>query len=67
LRFWSKLSSWLQVRSELNTQIAREFENHGIEIPFPQRDLHLHLEGTAPAQELAAEIGTRTATSRTQH
>jgi potassium efflux system protein len=67
LRFWSKLSSWLQVRSELNTQIAREFENHGIEIPFPQRDLHLYLEGTAPAQELAAEIGTRTATSRTQH
>jgi len=29
------------VRSELNCEIVRKFRQHGIEIPFPQRDLHL--------------------------
>jgi potassium-dependent mechanosensitive channel len=61
LRFWSRLDSWLRVRSELNTQIAREFEKDGIKIPFPQRDLHLHMEGTTPVQELPAEISARAA------
>jgi len=58
LRFWSRLDSGLRVRSELNTQIAREFEKNGIEIPFPQRDVHLHMEGSTSAQELRAEIRT---------
>jgi potassium-dependent mechanosensitive channel len=49
LRFWSRLDLQLRVRSELNGQIAREFEKDGITIPFPQRDLHLHMEGTTPA------------------
>jgi small-conductance mechanosensitive channel len=30
-----------QIRSDLNYQIDRLFRLHGIEIPFPQRDLHL--------------------------
>lgn len=29
------------VRSELNQAIVRRFRDYGIEIPFPQRDLHL--------------------------
>jgi len=62
LRFWSSLDSWLQVRSELNKQIAREFEENGIEMPFPQRDLHLHMAGTS-AEELPVEISTRPATA----
>jgi len=63
LRFWSRLDSQLRVRSELNGQIAREFEKDGIKIPFPQRDLHLHIEGTTPAQELAAEVSIGAATA----
>jgi small-conductance mechanosensitive channel len=29
------------VRDRLNKRISREFEKHGIEISFPQRDLHI--------------------------
>jgi small-conductance mechanosensitive channel len=44
IRFWSKLDNRLQIRSELNVQITREFEREGIQIPFPQRDIHLHAD-----------------------
>lgn len=38
------------VRHELNTRIYRTFRAHGIEIPFPQRDLHIR-SGRAPLDE----------------
>ena len=55
LRFWSKLDNRLQIRSEINTQIASEFAKEGIEIPFPQRDVHLKLNG-AGGQEFPEAI-----------
>ena len=43
-----KLRAWIQnpkrhpiVRSDLNCAIVRKFRQNGVEIPFPQRDLHL--------------------------
>jgi len=43
-----KLRAWIHnpkrhpmVRSELNCNIVRKFRQNGVEIPFPQRDLHL--------------------------
>lgn len=41
------------LRSDLNYAITKKFKEHGIEVPFPQRDLHirsgaLELKGTAP-------------------
>jgi len=42
LRAWiSDFNDSLMVRSELNQDIENEFQIAGIEIPFPQRDLHL--------------------------
>jgi small-conductance mechanosensitive channel len=45
VRFWSRLDTRVLIRSELNIQITSEFEKNGIVMPFPQRDLHLKLDG----------------------
>jgi potassium efflux system protein len=42
LRVWiSDINDRMRVLSELNQDIENEFQIAGIEIPFPQRDLHL--------------------------
>jgi small-conductance mechanosensitive channel len=42
LRVWIDDIDYINVvRSELNQGIDRKFRERGIEIPFPQRDLHL--------------------------
>jgi len=42
LRCWtSNYSAWLDIRSEIRVAIDKEFKKEGIEIPFPQRDLHI--------------------------
>ena len=60
VRFWSKLDDRLQVRSELNIRIADAFEKHGIEIPFQQRDIHLHLD-KASGKSLPGQLESRPA------
>ncbi|MBU0984360.1 MAG: mechanosensitive ion channel [candidate division Zixibacteria bacterium] len=42
LRFWLASPDGLyRVRSDINCAIVRKFREHGVEIPFPQRDLHV--------------------------
>jgi small-conductance mechanosensitive channel len=42
LRAWTAhYGGWMQVRSDLNVAVNRALADAGIEIPFPQRDLHL--------------------------
>jgi potassium efflux system protein len=42
LRFWTASpETWLQLRSEISVKIYHALKTNGIEIPFPQRDLHL--------------------------
>ncbi|MBH0190863.1 MAG: hypothetical protein HP492_03650 [Nitrospira sp.] len=43
LRVWTRHYSTTPgvLRSELNFMIWNIFKEHGIEIPFPQRDLHI--------------------------
>lgn len=38
------------LRSELNYSIAKLFRQHGVEIPFPQRDIHIR-SGAVPVQD----------------
>ena len=42
IRFWTAdASGWLALQSSVNVEINNAFKRAGIEIPFPQRDLHL--------------------------
>ncbi len=50
-----KLRAWIDhpknhyvIRSELNCEIVRKFRKNGVEIPFPQRDLHVRSSMTIP-------------------
>lgn len=47
VRFWSGFDEWMEVRSEVLVAISEAFATHGIEIPFPQRDLHIRSVGPA--------------------
>jgi small-conductance mechanosensitive channel len=42
LRFWSAhQDTWIQLQSEVVTAIAKTLQRAGIEVPFPQQDLHV--------------------------
>ena len=42
IRFWTTDSAgWMELQSKVNVEINNAFKKSGIEIPFPQRDLHL--------------------------
>jgi small-conductance mechanosensitive channel len=47
LLFWAAdIGTWLTLKSNVLTDIYNVFATEGIEIPFPQRDLHLRLTET---------------------
>jgi potassium efflux system protein len=43
---WTDIEHRLMVESEMNVAINRNLANAGIEIPFPQRDLHIRSDDT---------------------
>lgn len=53
LRFWSaRQDIWFQLKSDVAIGVSRALREAGVEIPFPQRDLHLRSVGA-----LITEIG----------
>ena len=53
LRCWiSDPKAHRRIRSEINCALVRKFRQNGIEIPFPQRDLHLRSAVSLPVQRL---------------
>ncbi len=56
LRAWTARShEWMRIRSDLNVAINRALGEAEIEIPFPQRDLHLRSVDAQAGQVLAAQ------------
>ncbi len=45
LRFWSDVDNCVTAESEVRFEIDRLFQERQIEIPFPQRDIHMRDEG----------------------
>ena len=52
VRLWCKQGDYLDVLFGINKGILEEFRRNKIEIPFPQRDVHLYREGieSTPSQ-----------------
>jgi len=57
LRFWTEAEDFPVVRSEVRVAVHDALKAAGIEIPFPQRDLHLRTVGPDAARMLAGEPG----------
>lgn len=43
---WTNIENRLSVESELHVSVNKKLEEAGIEIPFPQRDLHIRSDAT---------------------
>ena len=54
LTFWASQSSWFELQSEVGLAVFRSLRQAGIEIPLPQRDLHLRSVDSAAKEELSA-------------
>ena len=55
LRAWTAhFDTWTRIRSDLTVAVNRALAEAGIEIPFPQRDLHLRSVDEGAGQVLAA-------------
>lgn len=62
LRAWTtEFADWIQVRSELAMKVRDGLAEAGIEVPLPQRDLHLRSVNEAAARGLGEAIEARLA------
>ena len=53
LRFWASQSHWFELKSEIGLAVFRSLVEAGIEIPYPQRDLHLRSVDSAVKEGLS--------------
>ena len=57
MRFWTdSADAWLQLQSDVTVAINNALNKAKIEIPFPQRDLHLRsVDGTVIGEVMGNE------------
>src|SRR5262249_2757660 len=60
LRFWSAWQdTWFQLQSDVTVAVAKALKEANIEIPFPQRDLHVRTFGSAVSVDSTErDVGT---------
>lgn len=67
LRVWiSDVRDRFRVRSEICQYIDRRFREEGVEIPFPQRDLHLRSVDATVFRDLGSQPAGKRAVSRAE-
>jgi small-conductance mechanosensitive channel len=52
---WAARENWLPLRNTMHEEVKRAFDEHGIEIPFPQRTVHMRPMADLPAQPAPAD------------
>jgi potassium-dependent mechanosensitive channel len=53
LRFWAGQDAWFQLKSDVTIGVVRALREAGIEIPFPQQDLHIRSIDASVREALA--------------
>jgi potassium-dependent mechanosensitive channel len=53
----ARFEEWVQTRSELGLAVHAALKEAGIEIPFPQRDVHIVHEPAAATRDAAGGEG----------
>ncbi len=54
IRSWTNnFGDWVKIRSELHVRVYAALQEAGIEIPFPQQDLHLRTVAPAAGTQLS--------------
>jgi small-conductance mechanosensitive channel len=65
LRFWSaEQDTWFQLQSDVTVAVAKALQEAGIEIPFPQRDLHVRSITPSVPESVLSNAGHPTSISR---
>ena len=64
LRFWAAQSIWFELKSEIGLAVFRALRQAGIEIPFPQRDLHVRSIESALQVESSGKDGITAVSDR---
>lgn len=60
VRPWAKTEDYWDVYWDITREVKRRFDEHGISIPFPQRDVHVYREETPdkdPREQQASRPG----------
>jgi potassium efflux system protein len=66
LRFWSaEQDTWFQLQSEVAIAVAKALRKAGIEIPFPQRDLHVRSVDTVVRSTFTSDGSGTSSLART--
>jgi len=64
LRFWSdQQDAWFQLQSDVTVAVAKALGDAGIEIPFPQRDLHVRSVSASVVESVVSNGGHAKSTS----
>jgi small-conductance mechanosensitive channel len=70
LRFWSaRQETWFQLKSDVAIAVSKALREAGIEIPFPQRDLHVRSIDASAKETLTGDIavgGTSAQTGKSE-